>query len=344
LRGKITFKTLIFFFLLILSFLPFANLYSQQIDDEIVLAVAVHVSEYTKSQGLSLEKGSREDYPWQYFQIYTLLEEALLSDGTAFVEISDADIERGGLLTSKGNPKYPILISLAAECISDQEAAAISLYVKNGGFAYIGSSSWTRYPDGSFRSNFALQLEMGISSTIHGAPNWIMIGDQGARIRRISNHRLVDHLISNIPMRWAMPESYFDTYKFYANGSPTSHFAWSTYCITAEPLVMVEGDNIPFLAIKNSEKGWYIYHAEISPLAGWGEGNAVLLEYTFFRKAIEWAFESLKLPLARVAVWPYPYKSAFILRHDDISNPPLSAILEEEARGTTGQYFIVTDW
>jgi hypothetical protein len=103
--------------------------------------VAVHVSQYTEAH-----------WPyttWKYFQMYSILEEALRSDGTPFVEITDSEIEGGGLLTSSGLPKYPILFSLAAECISSGEAQKIKDYVQAGGFVYVGSSSWTRKSDGT---------------------------------------------------------------------------------------------------------------------------------------------------------------------------------------------------
>jgi hypothetical protein len=103
--------------------------------------VAVHVSEYTRTHWFYTS--------WKYYHIYKYLEESLRSDGTPFLEITDAQIENGQLLTASSSPKYPILISLAAECISSTEAQKIKEYVEAGGFAYVGSSSWTRKEDGS---------------------------------------------------------------------------------------------------------------------------------------------------------------------------------------------------
>ncbi len=56
---------------------------------------------------------------WRYFVAYQSLEEALKSDGTPYVEVSDSDIAAGKLLTTDGVPRYPIVISLAAEAIAD---------------------------------------------------------------------------------------------------------------------------------------------------------------------------------------------------------------------------------
>ena len=125
--------------------------------------VAIHVSENTEANWTNPS--------WEYFAIYRMLEESFKSDGTPFVEISDASIESGGLLVS-GVPKYPILFSLASECISDSEASQISSYVSAGGFVYAGSSSWTKYADGSTRSDFALSSQMGLSCSNSPSNDW----------------------------------------------------------------------------------------------------------------------------------------------------------------------------
>jgi len=46
--------------------------------------------------------------------------------------VSDADISAGDLLDSNGRPKYPILISLAAEAVRDDEIAQLNNYVAAG--------------------------------------------------------------------------------------------------------------------------------------------------------------------------------------------------------------------
>src|SRR5580704_16264633 len=51
---------------------------------------------------------------WHYFVMPESLEEMFRSDGTAYAVVSDANISAGALLTN-GVPKYPIMISLAAE-------------------------------------------------------------------------------------------------------------------------------------------------------------------------------------------------------------------------------------
>jgi len=311
---------------------------SAQANSETCLAVAIHVSENTRSHGLSLTDNS-----WSYFQIYTLLEEALIADGTPYVEVSDADVAVGQLLTSAGAPKYPIFISLAAECVSDAEVQAIRAYVSSGGFAYFGSSAWMRNLDGSWRSSFPLSAEAGLMNVAQGAAGWIEIGATGHRVRRVSDNRLVDHMIAGVYTVWPMPDAYDDTMKIFDYGSDPSHKAWATALTGATTLAVIEGSNSPFIAINAYSKGWFVYEAELSPLAGWGQANAILYEYPFFRKAIEWAFEAQGLPLIRVSAWPYPSQAAFTLRHDDQADGLPTIILEEQQNNVHGQYFVITN-
>ena len=102
--------------------------------------VAIHISEYTAAHWNTLG-GPHND--WKYWHIYGFLMEAFQSDGTPYTVLTDANIEAGALLDS-GTPRYPILISLAAACISNLEADQIRAYVQAGGHAYAGSTAWTR--------------------------------------------------------------------------------------------------------------------------------------------------------------------------------------------------------
>jgi peptidoglycan/xylan/chitin deacetylase (PgdA/CDA1 family) len=295
-------------------------------ESELSLTVAIHVSEYTRNCGLSLDEVDG-DYPWYYFQVYTLLEEALLSDGTPFVEVSDADIEAGALLNVDGVPKYPILFSLAAECISDAEAVALREYVSSGGFIYVGASAWTRKEDGSYRDTFALSEEMGLQSVSVGNSNWLSIGVNGSRIKRVADHRLVNYLPNDVFLQWPCGDAYDG---FASSGA---HQAWQTEVAGATPLVTIENTLSPFITVKNYGVGCFIYHAELV-VPG--------LSYLFFRNAIEWAFEARELPLVRTSAWPYPNQAAFMIRHDDQTIPPAWLVLAEEERGVNGQYFITT--
>src|SRR6185369_3667628 len=99
---------------------------------------------------------------WKYPVAYESLKEALRSDGTPFVEVSDSDIAAGTLLNTDGSPRYPILFSLAAEAIADNEISQIRAYVNAGGFLFVGSSSFTRNPNGTSRGDFALAAEIGV--------------------------------------------------------------------------------------------------------------------------------------------------------------------------------------
>lgn len=103
-----------------------------------VPAVAIHVSELT--QALETMTASSPTptgtgttgyqwwlTSWRYGVMYESLKEALRSDGTPFVTVSDADIAAGRLLNSDGSAKYPIVISLASEAIADAAIASLAL-------------------------------------------------------------------------------------------------------------------------------------------------------------------------------------------------------------------------
>ena len=96
--------------------------------------VAIHVSENTPALATTPATGSTPTgagttgyqwfyTSWNYFVGYESLEEALRSDGTPFVTVTDAQIAAGQLLNSNGTPRYPIVISLASEAINNNEVA-----------------------------------------------------------------------------------------------------------------------------------------------------------------------------------------------------------------------------
>lgn len=139
---------------------------------------------------------------WHYFVMPDLVKETLRSDGTAFTVIGDSNIVAGVLTNANGSPKYPIVISLASEAMADDEIAQLTNYVAGGGFLFVGSSSFTRNPDGTTRGDFAIAEAMGIHMVNPALTNWYFDGT----FSRVSNHRLV----SNIPggqLNWQMPES-----------------------------------------------------------------------------------------------------------------------------------------
>ena len=85
--------------------------------------------------------------------------------------VTDADIAAGALLDA-GAPKYPIVFSLASEAVADNEIQPLRDYVNAGGFLFVGSSAFTRNPDGTTRGNFALADEMGLNMVGTTLQNW----------------------------------------------------------------------------------------------------------------------------------------------------------------------------
>ena len=153
--------------------------------------VGLHVSENTLSNW--------RYQSWARWQIDKFVSEALKSDGTPFEVVTDAQIEAGQLLVS-GGLRYPIVLSLANESVSDALVDQLRSYVNAGGNAYLGSSSFTRRPDGSPRGNFALSAEMGLVSR----GSW----ELGNDVIRVSSDASVDSLPLNapdwrfLPLRW----------------------------------------------------------------------------------------------------------------------------------------------
>jgi hypothetical protein len=296
--------------------------------------VAIHVSEYTGAHWTNAA--------WEYVAMYRMLEEAFKADGTPFVEVSDAYIESGGLMVS-GSPRYPILFSLASECISDLEADRISNFVNAGGFAYVGSSSWTRYADGSARTNFALFSEMGLACFNVPLHDWAEV----QTATRIADNRLVNHIPENVEINWQLA---LTDHTVCSLDPPNSlHYAWNVMPTAVNPaqVLMTIDDNV-MLAVKQSSSGVYIYHSELAPLASYSVFSPLTYEYMIFRQAVEWAFENCGVPLARLSAWPYQYNSAFVVRHDMDLNEGITvewiadSAAAEQALGVTGQYYVVT--
>ncbi|MBN1488181.1 MAG: hypothetical protein JW981_11115, partial [Anaerolineae bacterium] len=294
--------------------------------------VAIHISEYTKAITPSY------DAYWHYFVMPESLKEALDAAGIPWTAISDADIASGTLLYPNGSPRYPILFSLASEAIADNEVGPLRDYVDAGGFLFVGASAFTRRPDGSARSDFALAPEMGLQSM--GA--WYATSN----FTKVSDHRLVSH-IPDGSLSWRMP--------LHAEQPPwgvspsqsvhAAHYAWRVTAHTAE--VIANGDSYPRLATKDYGDGRFIYYSQLNPLIGHGGYGPGMYAYLIFLNAIEEAFESFGFPVVKLSPWQYPYDAAFIVRHDFENTPSRINSIEsssqvEASYGALGDYYFCT--
>lgn len=283
---------------------------------------------------------------WHYFVMPESVKEALRSDGTAFTVVSDANIN-SGLLLANGLPKYPIVISLAAEAVQNSQIAALTNYVAAGGYLVVGSSAFTRNPDGSARGDFAFANELGLHQVTPALTNWTINGT----FSRTSNHRLVSH-IPDGQLTWRMPAAAeeiswgispsYNTSTFVYEGT---HDIWRVQATDAT--VIAQGDASPYIAIKKFGKGYFIYIAAFQPLIGHGGNAPSMYSYLIFRQAIEWAFEAAKLPVAKLSVWPFEYDAAFIARHDLENFASSIASIEASAQveaslGVKGDYYFCT--
>ena len=315
--------------------------------------VAIHVSELTQALETMPAKpptppagpdttGYEWAYTsWHYFVAYESLKEALRSDGTPFVEISDADIVSGKLLQTDGSPRYPILISLASEAVSDAEIGPLRNYVNVGGSLLIGSSAFTRNLDGTMRSDFALANEMGVHVVDPSLDNW----DENMEFRKVVDHPLVSGIPSGT-LTWRMPLTSEEIpYQGLDQVPHGNHFIWQVSATDAT--VIARGSSTPLLTIKNYGNGTFIYHSVFQPLIGHGGYDSGTYAYLIYRNAIERAFQSASEPIIRLSPWRYQYDAAFVVRHDfenyadRIRSIETSAAFES-SQGAHGDYYFCT--
>src|SRR5262245_48813539 len=172
--------------------------------------VAVHDSEYTRALETMNASGptptgpgttGRQWWPtdWHYFVMPEMVKETLRSDGTAFTVVGDSNIISGDLMTN-GEPRFPILISLASEAIHNSEIGPLTNYVAAGGFLFVGSSAFSRNTSGTTRGNFALANAMGLNMIVPGLTNWA----QNSVYTRVGSHRINSHVPSGT-LTWRLP-------------------------------------------------------------------------------------------------------------------------------------------
>jgi hypothetical protein len=314
--------------------------------------VAIHDSELTRAlEGMTATNApvgpgftGFEWWPtnWHYFVMPESLKEALASDGTAFEVISDADIAAGRLFTN-GQPRYPIVISLASEAIADNEIAQITNYVAAGGTLFVGSSAFTRRTNGAGRGDFAIANQMGLHSATTNLLNW----SANTTFQKTVAHDLTAHIPSGT-INWHMPSAAEET----PWGTSPSHtlpqtsLDWQVQATDAT--VIAQGsDGRPYMAVKGYGKGNFIYHAGMQPLIAHGGYGPGMYAYGIFRNAIQEAFAAARAPLARVSPWPYQYDAALNVRHDFEDYQNMINAIESSARyeftnGVKGDYYFCT--
>ncbi|MBZ5536430.1 MAG: hypothetical protein LAO31_10780, partial [Acidobacteriia bacterium] len=316
--------------------------------------VAIHVSELTQALETMPASGATPTGAgytghqwwtpyWHYFVMPESLKEALRSDGTPFVVVSDADIRAGSLLNPDGSPRYPIVISLASEAVSNDEVTPLQNYVSAGGFLLVGSSAFTRNPDGSTRGDFALADAMGLHMANPGLQNWY----QNSGFSKTTEHRLVSHIPAG-DLFWRMPLTSEDIpWGIWPDYQPLELLTYAWQVNAGDATVIARGNGTPYVATKSYGRGQFIYHAGMQPLMGFSGNAPGMYAYGIFRNAIEWAFESANLPLVKVSPWPYPYNAAYVVRHDfnnvqwEINTLEASAWYES-LMGAKGDYYICT--
>jgi hypothetical protein len=312
--------------------------------------VAIHDSELTRAlesmpasgatpTGTETTSNQWWTTQWHYFVMPDSAKEALRSDGTAFAVVSDVNIRSGGLLDSNGLPAYPIVVSFASEAVSDDEIAPLTNYVAAGGYLLVGSSAFTRNTNGTTRGDFAFANQLGVHMANTNLLNWM----NNYTFSKTISHRITSHIPGGT-LTWQMPSS-ADEVSWPYEGVTAPERIWQVQ--PGDATVIAQGDASPYLLVKPFGKGYFIYDAAMQPLIGHGGYAPGMYAYGIFRKAIEWSFQSAKLPVAKLSPWPYPYDAAFMVRHDlenfqdEISNVSASAQFEN-ANGAKGDYYFCT--
>ena len=319
--------------------------------------VAIHDSEWTRALEMMTATNSttptgsgttgKEWWPtnWHYFVMPESIKEALRSDGTAFAVVGDSNIVSGALVDANGQPRYPIVISLAAEAATDAEIAQLTNYVAKGGTLLVGSSAFTRQTNGAFRGDCALASQMGVKMV---TPTTLTNWTSDSTLTTITNHPVVSRLPAGT-LTWQMPFSADDISWGIspAHSFPPGHLVWQVTVTDATVLAQGDDSTIPYLAVKQYGAGNFIYHAAMQPVIGHGGYAPGMYAYGIFRSAIEWAFANAQCPVPKVSPWPYPYDAALEVRHDLEDFQDMITNLEASAHyewsnGVRGDYYFCT--
>ncbi len=324
--------------------------------------VAIHDSELTRALQTMPATGSTPTGPgttgfqwwptnWNYFVMPDSVKEMLRSDGTTFAVVGDSNIVAGVLTNGDGSPKYPIVISLASEAVSDSEVAQLTNYVAAGGFLFVGSSSFTRNTNGTTRGDFAIANAMGIHMVNPGLTNWGL----DLTFTKLANHLLVSQIPAGT-LFWEMPSSADEITVPPADAltdltpdeTPPEVLPYMTWQVQASSAAAIaEADLYPNVLVQQFGKGYFIYDAAMEPLVGHGAWAPSTYAYNIYRNAIQWAFQSDNLPVVKLSPWPYPYQAAVIFRHDMEAIPSLINSIESSAQveytnGAKGEYYFCT--
>jgi len=239
--------------------------------------VAVHDSEFTRAlDGMTVTNPGTpsgtnttgyEWWPtnWHYFIMPDSVKEALRSDGTSFEVVTDADILAGRLIDTNGQPRYPIVISLASEAVADAEIAFLTNYVAAGGTLLVGSSAFTRQTNGAGRGDFAFANELGLHMSNTNLTNWV----RNTTFSKSTNHALVSHFPSGV-LNWRVPLSSEEI----SWGTSPAHITQLTNLIwqvqPVDATVLAQTDTGPYLTVKQYGRGNFIYDSAMQPLIAHG--------------------------------------------------------------------------
>ena len=258
--------------------------------------VAIHVSE------LGRKGWSRLSVP--YFEQYTALEEILNAHKIPFVEVSDEDIEQGGLLLDDGRPKFPILFTLNNEVWRDQALDAVTEYTNNGGVVYFSYSTFTRKPDvprEQVKKCFLIE-EIQLECILTDLKENIINTDT---LQKKDSHPITEHIPSG-DLVWRMSRYLTTRYDLF----------WVKSTGATEHLTGKKDNNEGLLlSVQNLGNGAFIYNSQINMFWGRYQGEPGIYNAMIGLNAIQWAFDRAEVPLIYLRPWGQ-FDSAFTLRFD----------------------------
>ena len=125
-----------------------------------------------------------------------------------------------------------------------------------------------------------------------------------------------------------------------------AHYAWKVGANGAT--VLANGNAGPLLTVKSYGHGQFIWHGDIQPLIGHGGYDPSMYAYLVYRRAIEWAFQTLNVPIVKLSPMAISLRHCpFMVRHDFENDMSLISSIQSSAQfekslGIKGDYYFCT--
>lgn len=318
--------------------------------------VAIHLSDRSREEWRYDQKFYVKGI--EYFEAYTALEEILNSHKIPFVELSDAEIESGQLMTDSSTVRYPILFSLNNEVVSKEAVEQIRRYVSSSGTVFFSYNSFTRLaeePGPRAPKDCFVFDELGLycmheSNTIYSDT-----------LEKQRDHYIVRHIPTG-ELAWRMSLYRTTPFHSFLVGSRREDTVlalgkilerkWSfrnilegvsgiiTYKYNETQTV-----NTALVPLGN---GSFIYNSQVNLFWGRYQGEPAIPGAVMALESIRWAFNRTLTPLVEIRPWG-EYDAAFMQRFDvEVEYPVFAEIFTKvlavlDRYSARGVFYIVAD-